>query len=269
MISKDSTKLNAKAIFRMNRRSFLKMAGVATGVAAGAFAFGGTRSSGLVPPLTNCGITEIQPYVSSPFIVSPFTDPLPQPKAYKPGWRRPDGTLDPTAADAWTVRRSRFPDGNPHGAGVVVPGPGLHQQDVYGHLLPGATVVNGQNEVQTVAVEHRGTHEIWPVPGLGPNAANFNRLKNWPAAGVEPIYYHIRYQVAAHKFTTSKVRPIDKFGNPISPPPDAPDVGFDPATGLATLPDSVIYGFNGTFPGPMINLEIGKPVLIRMENDLD
>ena len=35
------------------------------------------------------------------------------------------------------------------------------------------------------------------------------------------------------------------------------------------LPPSTIYGFNGTFPGPMINAEYGKPALVRFENDLD
>jgi FtsP/CotA-like multicopper oxidase with cupredoxin domain len=35
------------------------------------------------------------------------------------------------------------------------------------------------------------------------------------------------------------------------------------------LPASTIYGFNGTFPGPMVNFEYGKPAIIRFENDLD
>ena len=39
--------------------------------------------------------------------------------------------------------------------------------------------------------------------------------------------------------------------------------------GTGTLPMSAIYGFNGTFPGPMINAEYGRPVVIRFENDLD
>src|SRR6185369_10906489 len=117
-----------------------------------------------------------------------------------------------------TVRRARFlgPDtvdaaGNPviAGPGVVVPGPGLHQQDAYGQRAAGSLLPDGQ----TVAVNHAGTHQVWPVPG-GANAANFARLLNWPAAGVEPITYHIRLQVSTHKFTTSKVRPINKAGLP-------------------------------------------------------
>ena len=35
------------------------------------------------------------------------------------------------------------------------------------------------------------------------------------------------------------------------------------------LPPSTIYGFNGTFPGPRINAEYGKPVIVRFENHLD
>ena len=38
---------------------------------------------------------------------------------------------------------------------------------------------------------------------------------------------------------------------------------------MRTLPPSTIYGFNGTFPGPRINAEYGKPVLVRFENHLD
>ena len=38
---------------------------------------------------------------------------------------------------------------------------------------------------------------------------------------------------------------------------------------VRTLPASTIYGFNGTFPGPMINAEYGRPVLVRFENHLD
>ncbi len=35
------------------------------------------------------------------------------------------------------------------------------------------------------------------------------------------------------------------------------------------MPQSTIYGFNGTFPGPMINAEYGKPVIVRFANHLD
>lgn len=81
-----------------------------------------------------------------------------------------------------------------------------------------------------------------------------------------PIVYRIPLQVNTHSFTTSQVLPIDKNGRPT--------ISFD-STGktyaagtVRTLPPSTIYGFNGTFPGPMINAEYGKPVLIRFINDL-
>ena len=60
--------------------------------------------------------------------------------------------------------------------------------------------------------------------------------------------------------------PIDKFGKPAQ--------SFDPtgkpvrAGTMRDLPKSTIYGF-GTFPGPMINAEYGKPVIVRFENELD
>lgn len=246
----------------MNRRTFMKMACVATGAIA--FGVGSRYAFASHDNLTNCGILEFQPYVTSPLIVNPFIDELPQPKAMVPGWRRVDGTLDPLAADAWTVRGATFLNtGDLTTPGIVVPGPGLHQQDIYGQRAAGSLLPDGRE----VPVDHAGTHQIWPAPGLGPNAANFNRLINWPAAGVDPILYHIRYQVAQHKFTTSKVRPIDSLGNAVPLPAGAP-VQLD-ADGLATLPDSVIYSMNGTFPGPMINMEYGKPALVRYENDLD
>ena len=51
--------------------------------------------------------------------------------------------------------------------------------------------------------------------------------------------------------------------------PDASTVITHRAGEKRTLPPSTIYGFNGTFPGPMINAEYGKPALVRFENHLD
>ncbi|MFL6063530.1 MAG: multicopper oxidase domain-containing protein [Friedmanniella sp.] len=82
----------------------------------------------------------------------------------------------------------------------------------------------------------------------------------------EPIVYKLDLEVETHSFTTSKVLPIDKDGKPT--------ISFDadgktyPAGTERTLPLSTIYGFNGTFPGPMINAEYGKPALVRFENRL-
>src|SRR4051794_39015547 len=83
----------------------------------------------------------------------------------------------------------------------------------------------------------------------------------------DPIVYRIKLQVRSHSFTSSRVLPINASGKPA--------VSFDetgksyPAGTVRALPPSTIYGFNGTFPGPMINAEYGKPVLVRFENHLD
>jgi FtsP/CotA-like multicopper oxidase with cupredoxin domain len=91
----------------------------------------------------------------------------------------------------------------------------------------------------------------------------------WPGrvGYADPLVYEIRCQVGTHSFTTSNVLAINSLGRPT--------VSFD-ATGktyaagtVRQLPPSTIYGFNGTFPGPMINAEYGRPVLVRFENHLD
>jgi FtsP/CotA-like multicopper oxidase with cupredoxin domain len=101
-------------------------------------------------------------------------------------------------------------------------------------------------------------HQLWPsdIPAIG----------DWPGGSPDPIVYQIKDQVSTHSFTTSQVMPIDKNGRPA--------VSFD-STGKRfaagtqrTLPASTIYGFNGTFPGPMINAEYGHPALVRFENHL-
>jgi FtsP/CotA-like multicopper oxidase with cupredoxin domain len=109
-----------------------------------------------------------------------------------------------------------------------------------------------------------------PGPGNGQqNSLGNERHQKWPdSVGYpDPIVYKIDVLVRGHAFTTSKVLPIDANGKPA--------VSFDAAgksyaAGIQrTLPLSTIYGFNGTFPGPRINAEYGKPVLVRFENHLD
>jgi hypothetical protein len=78
----------------------------------------------------------------------------------------------------------------------------------------------------------------------------------------EPIRYKIKLQVNEHRFTTSKVLPIDRNGLAVNHP-------LDGLAGPRTLPPSTIYGFNGTFPGPMIYAKYGQPVSVRFENQLD
>jgi FtsP/CotA-like multicopper oxidase with cupredoxin domain len=238
-----------KRAFELSRREILKcgaMAGVTligSSALSSAFAQQSCLEDLLLGP-TACGINEI--WATSPFIKDPFIDPLPVPPgngpvganapltALRPGYRDPDGVLlGPNAA--WEVRKSQ-----PGCVGGVV-GPALmddEKQDSYG-----------------------GTHQCKPnynnsvigFPGNFPLAAN-------------PICYHIRVQVAAKRFTTSRVIPINRRGLPVLPPPAA---GITLVNGTAVLPASTIYGFNGTFPGPMINVDYGRPVVVRFENDLD
>jgi FtsP/CotA-like multicopper oxidase with cupredoxin domain len=147
--------------------------------------------------------TEVFP--TSPLIMSPFTDPLPVPKALAPTAQ--------TVFKSWTD----------------TPGPGYGQQN------------SMRNE----------RHQIWCDQVGAP----------------DPLVYKIDILVRDHAFTTSSVLPIDSKGKPT--------VSFDStgktyAAGTARqLPNSTIYGFNGTFPGPMINAEYGKPALVRFINRLD
>ncbi len=109
-----------------------------------------------------------------------------------------------------------------------------------------------------------------PGPGNGQqNSLRNERHQIWPSdiGCPDPIVYRIKQEVATHRFTTSQVMAIDRKGKPT--------VSFDssgrptyPAGKPRTLPLSTIYGFNGTFPGPMINAEYGKPALVRFENHL-
>ncbi len=108
-----------------------------------------------------------------------------------------------------------------------------------------------------------------PGPGYGQqNSFRNDRHQKWPneIGYPDPIVYTIELKVAPHSFTTSKVLPIDKDGEAA--------ISFDsagrklPQGTVRSLPVSTIYGFNGTFPGPMINAEYGKPVLVRFINRL-
>lgn len=106
------------------------------------------------------------------------------------------------------------------------------------------------------------THQIWPgqVPYDG-------IIRPGVISYPDPLVYQIKVQLAQHDFTSSQVLPIDSLGQP-TPSFDANGNSY-PAGAVRTLPSSVIYGFNGTFPGPMINAEYGKPAVVRFENHLD
>jgi FtsP/CotA-like multicopper oxidase with cupredoxin domain len=204
---------------------------------------------------TSCGVGgEAMPL--SPFILNPFQEELPGStfnplNAMRPGWRRwtgqPGGSLEPNATDAWTVRTP--------GSGSLTspPSPGPGRQDAFGVRSRSSTdPVTGR----AFPLPDAGTHQLW-TDGSGVSAVTG---LGFPLPN--PILYHIRLQVGTHRFTSSPVRTLaeyfDRLGNRI------------PAgTTVSRLPDSTIYGFNGTFPGPRINAEYGKPCLVRFENDLD
>jgi FtsP/CotA-like multicopper oxidase with cupredoxin domain len=165
-------------------------------------------------------------FPTSPFILQPFSQDLPIPQAMRP--EPPDYKF----YDRWGK--------------TYQPGPGPGQQDCMGWRSRWV----GQTGIR---VPDAGTHQLWPGQA-GTVVANYP----------QPIYYHIKLQVATHRVTTSPVLPIGKGGVPVIPPPNVLLNG-----GQYYLPPSTIYGFNGTFPGPMINAEYGKPVCIRFENELD
>jgi|tagenome__1003787_1003787.scaffolds.fasta_scaffold20985173_2 FtsP/CotA-like multicopper oxidase with cupredoxin domain len=118
----------------------------------------------------------------------------------------------------------------------------------------------------------KSVYSAWakpPGPGVGQqNSSGTERHQIWPTQlGLpDPIVYKLDLLLRTHQFTTSNVLPIDALGQPA--------VSFDssskrfPAGVQRNLPDSTIYGFNGTFPGPRINVEYGRPVLVRFDNHL-
>jgi FtsP/CotA-like multicopper oxidase with cupredoxin domain len=246
----------------LSRRELLRLGAMAGGVSL----LGSTRAFGQTcvdqTPMDialaegKCGV--IEEFPTSPFILNPFTDPLPIPTAMKPGFRQPDGTLDPSATNAWQVRIL-------NGTNQTVlspPGPGAGRQDALG-ARPRFSV-DPETGIR-YDLPDAGTHQLW-TDGSGVSGSSVKGSPWFPMA--KPILYHIRVQVRKASFTTSAVQPIDNKGKPVAPPPGAPAV-FDGVKGGYVLPASTIYSFNGTFPGPMINLEYGRPVVVRFENDLD
>ena len=109
-----------------------------------------------------------------------------------------------------------------------------------------------------------------PGPGSGQqNSGGSERHQIWcdQIGYPDPLVYRIELLVRPHSFTTSRVLAIDKNGRPAT---SWDDTGKSYAPGTRrTLPMSTIYGFDGTFPGPMINAEYGRPVLVRFVNRLD
>jgi FtsP/CotA-like multicopper oxidase with cupredoxin domain len=108
----------------------------------------------------------------------------------------------------------------------------------------------------------------WERPSASRQDCDYASHQIWPSQlGLpDPVYYRIQLKVDEHRFTSSKVRAIKSDGSPVT----GADVAFGhPVVGDQNLPASTIYGFNGTFPGPMINARYGQPVSVRLENDLE
>ncbi|MEP7193081.1 MAG: multicopper oxidase domain-containing protein [Actinomycetota bacterium] len=121
--------------------------------------------------------------------------------------------------------------------------------------------------------EPKSEYTTWAQPP-GPGAGQQNSMGNerhqiWTSqiGYPDPIVYKLDEVVATHAFTTSQVLPIDTSGLPAASF-DASGKTYAAGT-KRTLPLSTIYGFNGVFPGPMINNEYGKAALVRFNNRLD
>jgi FtsP/CotA-like multicopper oxidase with cupredoxin domain len=231
---------------KWNRRELIKLGLMAGGASmVGSKAWTQTTSCIDQTPIpidlainTSCGANEKFPI--SPFILNPFQEELTIPPAMQKGWRRPtDGSLitDPTSPDAWQVRKSvQF------GPGKVLPGPAAGQQDSMGARSRSSTdPVTGI----TYPLPDAGTHQLYPGQSV---------VANYQA----PSLYHIRVQVGQHGFTKSPVQALVTSVD-----------NSHVAGGTYTLPDSTIYGFNGTFVGCRINAMYGQPNMVRFENDLD
>jgi hypothetical protein len=123
------------------------------------------------------GLVALEAFPTSPFILHPFNDALPVPTAMKPGYRQSDGTLTPTATNAWYTRQST------NGRNTVcAPGPGAGMQDSMGKRkrtagIPGAVCPDA------------GTHQLWTD---GSGASGTTGGINLPDSVADPICYHIR-----------------------------------------------------------------------------
>ncbi|MFL5419408.1 MAG: multicopper oxidase domain-containing protein, partial [Myxococcales bacterium] len=224
-------------------------------------------------------------FPTSPFITTPFVDPLPVPQALRPGFRDPGGALSPNP-NAWNVRQK----GGVFGNFTSVPGPGPGNQDSIGDrpmyndgkLFTFFNPKTGASTTKTMNFggARAGGHQLW----AGGAGSSYQYLRDgmplsdgtpgkaksvFDAMNPNVLMYHIRLTVAEHGFTSSNVQPIDSAGKLLPGLPLGATAPAGTVAGTFKLPKSTIYGFNGTFPGPMINASYGSPVVVRFENDLD
>src|SRR5471032_617225 len=125
-MSFDFTKLSRRDLFQLSL-----MSGSAA-LIGGKMAQGQTVNCRSLPTMPYpidvlTGAPALELFPTSPFILSPFNDPLPIQQAMRPGYRQPDGTLlAPNEKNDWYVRQSAF------GKGECEPGPGKGKQDSFG-----------------------------------------------------------------------------------------------------------------------------------------
>src|SRR3954462_3375463 len=129
------------------------------------------------------------------------------------------------------------------------PGPDKPQDHVLGEVTDPAVL----DQFATKYGWKPGTHQVWPGRGA---------TKDFPWLSKTPLVYELPVRVGRHSWTDSQVEAIDVTGAPVAANGQAAGVAQD-------LPPSTIYGFNGAFPGARINAEYGRPVILRLKNELD
>src|SRR3954453_21413845 len=219
----------------LTRRDMLKLSGAGAGVFA-------LTASGFAVPRGfpggggGGGSLYLEAFPTSPLILNPFSDnnELPIPTALKPA--------DDTSLKNWSEPQNVF-DPRPEKKGAQILPHDMSVQDCG---------VGGEN---AGGMDPGGKFAERYHYKLGSQSVCHTDL-NMPA----PIVYKIDVEVAKHRFTDSQVQPINSFGKAVTPPRGK--------AGPQSLPDSVIFGFEGKFPGPRINAMYGQPSLVHFCNHL-
>src|SRR6266545_2613439 len=120
----------SKRRMQLSRRDMMKITAAAGAASLFGKAFGATCTDtspvGIdVARNTGCPV-DADLFPTSPFILNPFTDAFVIPKALRPGYRNPDGTL--AATQSWNVREKN----GVSGSFVSPPSPNTGDQDSIG-----------------------------------------------------------------------------------------------------------------------------------------
>jgi FtsP/CotA-like multicopper oxidase with cupredoxin domain len=224
----------------MNRREMLKVAGgaiVASGAALRSAAGASIPDAAGLPagipqqaPCLDGGTLYIEAHPTSPFILNPFSQDLPNPVPVKPS-----NPANWTSLGAYDWQR---PDCRTGG-----------RNDTGGRAL----------------TKPYGVHQVGPeaIP-IGTGTRKISYIK-YP----EPLYYRLAVQVGQHQFTNSRVKPILPNGRPVGlDSPGYGQTQLPPSTiyGFSSTPE--IPNSCG-FPGAMLYARYGQPVNLRLENQLD